>query len=234
MAKSRSENRRGLSPFVESAEQKGTVPLSAGGSRIGSKADNKKRRGRPRSAAAASHDAILRAVFDLLHEKSVRDLTIEEIARRAGVGKPTIYKWWPSKAALVMDMLDQRLDEDPPASRAGSGEVALRGLVTRLVKMVNGFLGKVAIEILAEGQSDPAVLHEYRERYQHKRRAFAAEVIERAQASGEFRRDIDPEVLIDMLVGPLYLRRLMRHQKLDERFGNELADRIISSVKAKA
>ncbi len=178
--------------------------------------DQKKRPGRPRSAAAASHDAILGAVYDLLHKKSVRDLTIEEVARRAGVGKPTIYKWWPSKAALVMDMLDARIIES---------------LVRQLVRRFNRFPGKVAAEILAEGQSEPSVLQEYRDRYLSKRRACATEVIERAQASGELRKDIDPQVLIDMIFGPIYFRRLVRHQKLDERFGNELVDHIMSYVK---
>jgi len=194
--------------------------------------NEKKRRGRPRSAAAASHDAILGAVYDLLHEKSVRDLTIEEVARRAGVGKPTIYKWWPSKAALVMAMLDERITEDLPAPGAGNAEQVLRSLVRQLVRRFNGFPGKVAAEILAEGQSEPSVLQEYRDRYQSKRRACATEVIERAQASGEFRKDIDPQVLIDMIFGPIYFRRLVRHQKLDERFGKELVDHIMSYVKA--
>ena len=192
----------------------------------------KKRRGRPRSAAAASHHAILDAVYDLLHEKSVRDPTIEEIARRAGVGKPTIYKWWPSKAALVMDMLDEHILEDLSANGALSAEEAIRRPVTELVRRFNGFPGKVAMEILAEGQSDPEVLLEYRDRYLTKRRAVAAEVIERAQASGEFRKDIDPQVLMDMIFGPIYFRRLVRHQKLDQRFANELVDRIIAYVKS--
>lgn len=190
-----------------------------------------KRRGRPPSAAAASHNAILDAVYDLLHEKSVRDLTIEEVARRAGVGKPTIYKWWPSKAALVMDMLDGRIVEDLSAPGARNAEEAIRGLVTALIQRFNDFPGKVAAEILAEGQSEPGVLQEYRERYLRKRRAFAAEVIARAQASGEFRKDIDPQVLQDMIFGPLYFRRLVRHQPLDERFGNELVDHILAYVK---
>ncbi len=196
------------------------------------KKNEKKKRGRPPSATAASHDAILNAVYNLLHEKSVRDLTIEEVARRAGVGKPTIYKWWPSKAALVMDMLDKHILEDLPAPGSRSAEEDIRGPVTELVRRFNGFPGKVAMEILAEGQSDPGVLQEYWDRYLSKRRAIATEVIERAQASGEFRKDIDPQVLLDMIFGPIYYRRLVRHQKLDQRFANELVDRIIAYVKS--
>jgi AcrR family transcriptional regulator len=196
------------------------------------KDDEKKGRGRPRSAAAASHDAILGAVYDLLHEKSVRDLTIEEVARRAGVGKPTIYKWWPSKAALVMAMLDERIVEHLSAAGARSAEEAIRGLVTELVRRFNGFLGKVAVEILAEGQSEPGVLQEYRDRYLSKRQACSTEVIERAQASGEFRNDIDPQILIDMIFGPIYYRRLVRHQKLDQRFADELVHHVMAYVRS--
>jgi AcrR family transcriptional regulator len=56
-----------------------------------------------------SHAAIMDAVYTLLQEKSVRDLTIEEVAKRARVGKPTLYKWWPTKATLVLAMLCERM-----------------------------------------------------------------------------------------------------------------------------
>jgi len=66
------------------------------------------RKGRPPSAMAASHAVIMDAVYALLAEKSVRDLTIEAVAKRAGVGKPTLYKW-PTKATLVLAMLCERM-----------------------------------------------------------------------------------------------------------------------------
>jgi len=103
--------------------------------------------------------------------------------------------------------------------------------VRELVRRFNGFLGKVAMEILAEGQSDPEVLQEYRDRY-----LTSAGPLPRgdraSQASGEFRKDIDQQVLLDMIFGPIYYRRLVRHQKLDQRFANELVDRIIAYVKS--
>ena len=68
------------------------------------------RRGRPPSEAAESHAAILDAVYELLQEGSVRDLTMEAVAKRAKVGRPTLYKWWPSKSALVFAMFHERLD----------------------------------------------------------------------------------------------------------------------------
>ena len=58
---------------------------------------------------AASHAAIMDTVYALLQEKSVGDLTMEEVANRAKVGKPTLYKWWPTKATLVLAMLCERM-----------------------------------------------------------------------------------------------------------------------------
>src|SRR5713226_7132392 len=67
------------------------------------------RKGRPPSEMAASHAVIMDAVYALLQEKSVRDVTIEAVAKRARVGKPTLYKWWPTKATLVLAMLCERI-----------------------------------------------------------------------------------------------------------------------------
>src|SRR4029077_15109820 len=67
------------------------------------------RKGRPPRQAAESHAAIMDAVYALLQEKSVRDLTMEEVAKRARVGKPTLRKWWPPKATLVLAILCDRM-----------------------------------------------------------------------------------------------------------------------------
>src|SRR6202035_4583633 len=67
------------------------------------------RKGRPPSEMAASHDVIMDAVYALLQEKPVRDLTMESVAKQAKVGKPTLYKWWPTKATLVLAMLCERM-----------------------------------------------------------------------------------------------------------------------------
>lgn len=189
-------------------------------------------RGRPRSEAAASHDIILDVVYQLLHEKSVRNLTIEEVAKRAGVGKPTIYKWWPSKAALVMDMFEERVVESLATPVGKSAEETFRIQMRAMMKLFKGFFGKVAAEIIAEGQSEPEVLREYCERYMLHRRAFSKEIIANAKASGEFRPDVDPEVVIDMIYGPIYYRLLVKHLPFDEGFGDELVKAAMLYAKA--
>src|SRR5258708_20968540 len=101
------------------------------------------RKGRPPSEMAASHSAILDVVYAMLQEKAVRDLTMEEVAKRAKVGKPTLYKWWPTKATLVLAMLCERmaLNLDTPTNL--SADASLRFRVRRLIDAFNGPFGKI-------------------------------------------------------------------------------------------
>lgn len=188
-------------------------------------------RGRPRGKAATAHDTIINAVYEALQEKSVRDLTIEEIARRAGVGKPTIYKWWPSKIALVIDMFEERIAEALSVSDERTGEEAIRTRVAELITLLNGFFGTIAAQIIAEGQSDPDALHEYQNRYLRHRFAFSIAVIDKAKASGEFVRDIDSGLLTEMIYGPIYYRLLVKKNELNQQFGRDIVDHIMAYVK---
>jgi AcrR family transcriptional regulator len=194
--------------------------------------EKRKAPGRPRSSAAASHEAILDAVYELLQEKSVRDLTMEEIARRAGVGKPTLYKWWPSKVAIVIDVFEERIATAFVIPEGQSTEEGIRGHVSMAIRVLNGFFGKVSAEIIAEGQSDPEVLREYIHRYLLNRRAITTTMVRKAQASGEFKRAIDPELFVDMVYGPIYYRLLVKHQPLDQQFGTQLVDHMMAYLKS--
>ena len=87
--------------------------------------------------AAESHAAILDAVYELLQERSVRDLTMEAVANRAGVGKPTLYKWWPTKAALVLAMFRERIAVALPPPSVGTAEEAIREAARALIGPLN-------------------------------------------------------------------------------------------------
>src|SRR5690348_4378536 len=121
--------------------------------------------GRPRSETAASHAAIMDAVYELLKTKSVRDLSMDAIAKRANVGKPTLYKWWPSKAALIMAMFHERIVRQSEAPVAATAEEVIRAKMRRLIREVNGLFGKVVADLIAEGQSDPSILRDFYERH---------------------------------------------------------------------
>jgi AcrR family transcriptional regulator len=189
------------------------------------------RAGRPRSEAPVAHAAIMDAVRALLQKTSVRDLTMEAIAKRAKVGKPTLYKWWPSKAALVLAMFNERLvgeDHSPPAK---SAEAALRARVRKLITALNGDFGKVMADLIAEGQSEPGVLRDLFGQHVSVRRAAAIADVRRGQAAGEIAADVDPELMIDGMIGPIYFRLLMQHAPLTQDFGQAIVSQVLGGVR---
>ena len=172
------------------------------------------------------------AVHDLLQETSVRDLTMEAVARRAEVGKPTLYKWWPTKSALVLAMFHERLLgklETPPTATA---EQVIRAKVQYLVREFNGLFGKVMGELVAEGQSDTAVLQEMHEGHLRERRAATWADVERGIRAGEFAQGTDPELVIDAIFGPIYYRLLLRFP-LTPAYGDALVDFVLGGVRPK-
>jgi AcrR family transcriptional regulator len=171
------------------------------------------------------------AVYALLQEKSVRDVSMDEIAKRAGVGKPTLYKWWPSKAALVMAMFHERIARKREPSGVKTAEDSIRSNVRRLIREFNGLFGKVMGELIAEGQSEPEILRDLREQHMLPRRLATIAEIERAKASGEFSPDLDPELLIDAIFGALYFRFLLRMAPLTDRSGQELVDQVLRGAR---
>ena len=180
--------------------------------------------GRPRATAADSHDAILTAVHDLLQEMSVRELTMEKVARRAGVGKPTLYRWWNTKPALVVAMFNERIVPTLDASEARSLEESIRQKVDRLISAFNGFFGKVISELIAEGQSNPDVLRELNEGYIKPRRAGTVEEIIAAKKLGLVPADVDPEIVVDAVYGSLYFNLLLKVRPLTPAYGDRLVD----------
>ena len=170
--------------------------------------------GRPRGKTAVSHKAILAAVYDLLKEMPARELTMDAIARRAKVGKPTLYRWWPSKASLVMAMFKERLDRGIEAPEAATAEKILRAKMSHLIREFKGLFGKVVADLIAEGQGDPLILKEFYERHIRGRRASIAADIERGIASGEFLAETNPEFMIDAIFTPVYYRLLLRYAPL--------------------
>ena len=147
---------------------------------------------------------------------------MEAVARRAKVGKPTLYKWWPSKAALIMAMFYERLAGKPEAPKGATEEGVIRAKMRHLIKEFNGLFGKVMADLIAEGQSDPSILKELYEGHIKVRRESTVADIELGKVNGEFAADIDSELLIDLMFGPVYYRMLLRLGPLTEQFGNDL------------
>ena len=190
------------------------------------------RKGRPPSEVAASHAAIMDTVYALLQEKSVRDLTMEEVAKRAKVGKPTLYKWWPTKATLVLAMLCERMAPNLEKPRALPAEESLHLRVRRLIDAFNGPFGKIVAGLIAEGQSEPAILREFFDRWVSPRRNATIAELQRGKNAGELRSETEPELLNDTIFGAIYYRFLLRSGPLTRRFGEELVEQVIRGHRA--
>jgi len=185
------------------------------------------RKGRPPRQTAESHAAIMDAVYALLQKKSVRHLTMAEVAKRAKVGKPTLYKWWPTKATLVLAMLCERMAPNLAMPTVLTAEEALRLRVRRLIAAFNGPFGRIVAGLIAEGQSEPAIRQQFFDRLVSPRRTATLADLERGKNAGELRSDTEPDLLNDAIFGAIYYRFLLRSGPLTRRFGEELVEQVI-------
>src|SRR6201997_3600048 len=190
------------------------------------------RKGRPPSEMAASHAAIMEAVYALLQKKSVRDLTIEEVAKRAKVGKPTLYKWWPSKASLVLAMLSERMARNLEKPTVLSAEESLQFRVRSLIDAFNGPFGKIVAGLIAGGQKEPAFLQEFFDRWVRPRRNATIADLQRGKDAGELWPAAEPELLNDAIFGAIYYRLILRSGPLTREFGEELVEHVLRGQRA--
>ncbi len=168
--------------------------------------------------------AILAAAWDLFAKHGLRELTIEAIANRAEVGKTTIYRWWPTKAAVVLDALHEHFDTTIGFPDTGTAREDLRRQLRSVIKLLATPTGKAYLALIAESQHDPDLAAALAERYITARRAAATEVVERGITRGELRADLDPAAVIDLLYGALYYRLLVSHDPPSPSYADTLIE----------
>lgn len=205
------------------------TPVAPAKASRASKADDApvQARGPGRARSDASRIAILNASLRLLEKQSLQEISIESIAREAGVGKATIYRWWSSKASVVIDAFVQNHLLHTPMPKGVNAREALARHLHLLIEQYAGWPGRLVAQIVGEGQSDPAVLREFQERFLSGRRAIVRELVEGARSRGEFRTDMDAELQMEMLYAPIYTRLLMGHLPLNKRFADMLAAQVL-------
>src|SRR5271157_2810484 len=178
--------------------------------------------GRPRSEQARL--AILRSTLKLLGENGFSDLTIEAVAAHAGVGKATVYRWWPNKAALIADAFASSTSRTLHFPDTGSVYTDLSQQMRQVVKIFRSRRGRIVSAMLGGGQSDRDLIAAFRQRFLWPRRREAYATLRRAILRGELRRDVDMDLLLDALYGPIYMRFLIRHDKLTPEFVEGICD----------
>jgi AcrR family transcriptional regulator len=189
-----------------------------------------KRRGRQRSVEAQS--AILSATCQLLEKKCLRDVTAEAIAHRSGVSKATIYKWWPNKAFVALDAFLIRMNRDVPTPNTGSAQRDFTEQLKSLIHFYTSPAGRLYCQFIAECQSDPAFLAVFRERFLQSRRNDVRVMWQQGIARGEIRSDVDGEIVLDLIYGPVVFRLLTGHGVLNDRQAEAIVAAVFSGIKA--
>lgn len=192
------------------------------------KSDPAPRRGRPRSEEV--HKAILVAALDEVSEVGFRALTVDAIAARAGVGKTTIYRRWPNKAAVVMDAFLAQVGPDTDFPETPRAIDSMRLQLRTQAKAFRGKYGRLVKALIGEAQFDPELAQAFLERWRMPRRKMARRVFEEAIEQGDLRADIDIDATIDLLYAPLYYRLQIDSGPISDSYIDTIFAHVIQGV----
>jgi AcrR family transcriptional regulator len=182
--------------------------------------------GRPRSESA--HQAILAAAAHLVARDGYGRVTVEAIAREAGVSKQTVYRWWPTKAAIILEALNAAAATIAPATDTGSLSTDLRTFLRRTVAGADGGSSRLLAALMVAAQLDDAFAESFREGFLGRRRDALRELLEHARDRGEVAISTDLEFLVELAFAALWYRILVRHQPLNRRFADQLTDTMLA------
>ena len=178
------------------------------------------KRGRPRDRAARKK--ILDAAAAILDDRGLGAVTMEAIAARAGVGKPTIYREWPNAQAVAMTAFLET-SEPMPGDMAGSGPlVALRRQLRKIADVFATRAGRNTAMMIAAAQNDSELAKVFRNHFILKSRDEGRLMLEAAIASGQLRKTVDIERALDLIYAPLYFRLLIGHGPLDAAYADAI------------
>lgn len=192
--------------------------MSANQSRVGER--------RPGGRAARVRTAVLQAVHDLLAEVGYERMTIEEIARRAGVHKTTVYRRWPTKAELVLETARASSAENVPVPDTGTLHGDLQQLARGVVSNIGSDPGSQTTLAIVAAAAASAELAFAMHAFWAERLAVTIPVVERAIKRGELPLATDANLIIETLIGPIWIRLLLTGETID----NDLADRVATLV----
>lgn len=202
----------------------GAAPVTAGAGQAAT------RRGRPRSQEA--DQAILSAAGQVLAERGLGGMSIEEVAARAGVAKTTIYRRWTSRGTLALDafLAEFQSQQPPPDTGTLHGDL-LAALRSWIRSVTRTSAGPILAGLIAETQQDPELAAAWRERVVERLRAQHKIMLNRAIERGEIPATTDQEVALDLMFGAAYHRLLHGHRPLTDKFARQVVDVLVAGLR---
>lgn len=186
--------------------------------------------GRPRDPAI--DEAILSATIDILNEDGYRHLSTTEVARRAGVHKPAVYRRWPTKLDLALAAVGRLA---PPLTDPATGDIQadLVDLVLQVARAKSSRPGTdLALRLRSDFPTEPELANAVRRTIINPRRATTRSVIERAQRTGQLRPNIAADTVMDMLFGFINTRSLRVGTPLTRAEANRVVDLLLDGISA--
>jgi AcrR family transcriptional regulator len=191
----------------------------------------------PARRSPRAQTAILAAARSLTAEVGYQALTVESIAARAGVGKQTIYRWWPSKGAVLFDaILAENADDDRHPTLPDTGDLhadlrtVLRAVVANLTDPATDRLNRA---VAAEIQADEELAAELVDRLLRPQMHATAERLRRARDAQQLADGADVEVAVELLYGPLFHRWLLRTAPLDLDYADRIVENVLAGLEAR-
>lgn len=188
------------------------------------------KKGRPRSEK--SRAAILKATNSLLLHTSVQELSIESIAKRAKVGKTTIYRWWPNKTAVVMDALASQPGMQAPLPTARNNAEAISMQLEKLIRLLHSKNGQTIAQLFSEAQGDEKSHEIFENSFLSPLMDAIEYSVEQGQMNGEFDKDMDARQAVDILCGPIFFRLMAHPGDFDEEFQKSYPQKAVDLIAA--
>jgi AcrR family transcriptional regulator len=193
-----------------------------------SKAEVKRSAGRPRSEA--SRTSLLDTAYSFLQSRPITEISTVHIARQAGVSSATVYRWWSTKEALLLDAFLHKADPELVLKSEGSPLERLKEYVLKIGRFFTGENGIVVARLLTAIQDNPILSKEFREHVYTPREKECHDLVQEAIEKKQLPAGTEVSEFLDTIVGPLLTRLLIRHKQIDEQFVVSVFDRVVAGT----
>ncbi|MFD8149025.1 TetR/AcrR family transcriptional regulator [Streptomyces sp. NPDC059708] len=178
---------------------------------------------------------VYRSTLDAALELATRDgyanVTVEAIAATARVGKQTIYRWWPNKAAVLLEALNDRTGPASQVPDTGDITADLTAALQGVMNLLSTALGTIWRGLIADAQRDPRLAEDIRQTFFEPRMVRWEERLDAAIAAGQIRADVPTRCVVELLFGPVYYRLLLETDPLDPENAAARVDYLLNGLK---
>lgn len=184
-----------------------------------------------KGAKLPARDRLLASAAAILRRDGYNGLTMEKVAADCAVAKTTLYRHWPAKAALCMDLYLEEAGREMHDPDTGNVADDLRYVVNTVVRLqTRTVAGPAFVGLIAEAQIDPSSRDAFLAEFARRRRRITRGILDRAIARGEIRTDVDVDLVIDMIGGATTFRLLQGHAPLNARFADALVALVLAGA----